>query len=392
MRRSSRLAATVLTVFLVVPAAGAWAATAQDRVEGDTVEVTIDRDGVEFTDITDVRVRVADTDTRDVGDWVEGLECVEETCDRGAGVYRVPIVGPVGEALSTTPPDNGALVLDVEYVLQIGGERRHQVETILHVASAGVRDVAAAVADDGTVRLEWTAAPEADVTRYEVVRLDSQWRRDLGPNATSLTDEPGPGQHRYRITTVRPGGSGGSLATTSGSVAVDVAPQPPEPDTAERSPGDDRPAGDDDGAADEEPGETSERAGDDRREPAEAGEDDRTARDTTPRRPGRSGTVAEAPRLGSDRTGVPDVPTEDEGFRGELDYGTDDPDDPDAADRGTHDGSVVDDEVVLAGPGGSTGSFLGADGAERVAVPVAAGLLLTAIALHLWRWLKVPLR
>jgi hypothetical protein len=48
--------------------------------------------------------------------------------------------------------------------------------------------------------------------------------------------------------------------------------------------------------------------------------------------------------------------------------------------------------VVLAAPGRSDSRFLGVFGEpERLAPPLAGGLLFTAIGLHLWRWLEDPL-
>ena len=93
---------------------------------------------------------------------------------------------------------------------------------------------------------------------------------------------------------------------------------------------------------------------------------------------------APAPDVGSGRGGfgIPELPRVGDVFRGELDFDGD----------GSREGGEDADEVVLSSPSGGSGSFLGSgEEAERIAVPIAGGLLLTAIGLHLWRWLKVPL-
>ncbi|MEX0836674.1 MAG: hypothetical protein WD010_11315, partial [Nitriliruptor sp.] len=103
-------------------------------------------------------------------------------------------------------------------------------------------------------------------------------------------------------------------------------------------------------------------------------------------RTGRAPSVS----LGRGGSGVPELPGVGDIFRGSLDYGLDDPEAADA--RGDAPAPGDDDEVVLSAPGNGAGSFVGRlTDPNRIAVPIAGGLLMTAISLHLWRWLRVPI-
>ena len=360
--------ASAFTVTLVAPEDG--------RVTGRTeVTVEVQRDATDGP-VGQVRVRLPDGDPHVV-------DCTA-ACDSRSPRFSFDLDPLSGAPLAPSPLPNGDLTVQLEGLERGLLEERwvtFDPQTLrLAVHSLGVRELTPTVEDDQRVRLDWRAAPEPDVTRYVVVRDGNTEVAELRPDQTSFTESPGPGAHTYQVRTYRPSGSDGSLETTSADVRVTVEPPPSDPPT-DVDPGvPDRPGT-------QEPPPSGEQ---------EAGAPDRPQDDpsdgATPRDGSAGGTPrATPPTLDGRGDPIPDVPEADDGFDEALDYDVDGSRDQ-APRSGSSDGrtGVVDDEVVLA-TGDRDGSVLGTlRDPDRVAVPIAGGLLLTAIALHLWRWVKVP--
>lgn len=232
---------------------------------------------------------------------------------------------------------------------------------------------------DGTeVVLTWSPSPEPDLEGYRVERRGGgSWQKLTTTTSTTFVDEPGEGTHTYRVVAERPDGRDGLLEAASAEKQVEVVPgdddgdEPGEGDPAERD-GEAGADGDEGDGGEGRDGDGGADGGD-----AERDQSGGSEQDDAPRR-SRSG--AEAPSTGSGRTGaIPRIGERDsDGYAAELDYG----------DAG--DGEAADD-VRVANPGGWRGTVDSIFDAERVAVPVAAGLVMTGMGLHLWRWLRVPL-
>ncbi len=394
-RRLPSLIALVAVLLLAFPTAAlaaysaAIAAPENAVVNGSTeVRVRVER-GVGDLGITGLKLRPAGG-----GEWVT-VECASN-CRRSdrSQVYAFDLDPRSGAPFGDQPLPNGSFTLDAVVSRDLGGSDREvgQLTLALRVPGSAVGGLAATV-EGGDVRLAWSRAPEPDILRYRVERCegaceaDGDWVpvEDVGPGASSHTHAPGPGEHSFRVVTVRDAGDDGdgTFETVSSPTTAEVArPTPSESPSPSPSPSpSDR---DDDGDGDpDEDGATDGAGGAADRGPRPGAVPDLEA---TPRRDGpqvRSGR-APAVALGRGGSGIPDLPAIGDVFSSELDYSGEVPDltAPETADA----------EVVLSAPGRSSGSFLGRlTDPNRIAVPIAGGLLMTAVGLHLWRWLRVPM-
>lgn len=390
MRRRIVWAMAVLAVLLVVPSVPAAAAEFTllqpdgDVTEPTPVEVELER---EFSAERFRRVRASlRRDGARLGTAVD-LEC-RRGCEEVAtdpAVFVLPEDGLFDPATGAPfeaggPLANGAYTLEVELLKDSNfqDDETFQGEVHLAVPPSAPAGLAAELAD-GAVSLSWQASPEPDVERYRVERRDGDdWEKVKSTSSPAYVDDPGEGTHTYRVVALRPDGRDGILETSSSEVEAEVeAPEDDEGDPARERDGDD--GSDDDGSGE---GDDGEAAGDG--DGGGSGGDADTDQRNTPeqrdssRRPGSSG--AEAPSTGSGRSGtIPGIGERDsDGYATELDYGS------------LGDGEAADD-VRVANPGGWRGTVDRIFDAERVAVPVAAGLVMTGMGLHLWRWLRVPL-
>lgn len=390
-RRVAAVTALVAVVLLCLPSTAMaeptvaeGAVTVQD-LASTTIEIVVERGrNEEFRE--GARVRAVDG----VDDFV-ALECTSGCDNRSSSrTYALTYDPRTGAPLFDGTPANGVVELDVrvpwrQLLPPSDDEASLDFEVMLDVPASPVAGLEAEAGPD-EVQLRWSRALEPDV-RYRIERTDASGRTDelddeLGPGTEGFTDAADPGTYTYSVHKVRPGTGG--RHETAATIEVTV----PEPETTPPSSGDDEtsrpPAGDDEpqpnnGGNGGNEGSGGGANGSTGSPPADSGgssEDRPRPEPTTPR----------APTIELEERDIPSL-SDDEGFAGELDYGeVGDEDDVASPDRGG-------DEVVLAEPGrGMGGSVVDRlTDPERVAIPIAGGLLLTAIGLHLWRWLRVPL-
>lgn len=393
VRRSPHVLALVAVLLVWSPTAAfaAYSATivqpaGQERVVGPIeIRVRVSRDFAD-TAVTALRVRPAD------GRQLRPTTCISE-CGPGdtEPVFAFELDPRTGAPFGEGPLPNGPLEFEGIVSRELGEDRSVGTLTLnLRVPGSAVGGLAA-TAEDDTVRLAWSRAPEPDILGYRIERCagacdaagDWSGRADVAPSASAFIDAPGAGTSSYRVVTIRDGGGdGSSIETVSAPVAAEVVPANPPDGPVDADEVDDR-----DGAG------ADDRDGDDAQDtPADAeggARSDRDERDATtpvgPSRPGRPrSSRPPAVSLGPAGARIPELSGPDDVFRGALDYS--------GGDQQTGAAATEGDEVVLSSPSGGGGSFLGALGdRERVAVPLASGLLVTAIGLHLRRWLRVPL-
>jgi hypothetical protein len=389
-RRTAALLVLVAALALVLPsavlAAGAALRGPADGVvtEATTLDVRVTREPYEAITAIDLGLRRGDAAVEGsvTRRLCEGLrECPNS---EGSADYRVPFDPRTGEPFLR--PDDARILPNGAYSLQVSitvgrDVQEHALDLLLSAPPSSPADVRAA-ASGQRVDLAWRRAPEPDVAGYRIERAGEggPWedRGQAAASADTFVDEPGPGTHRYRVVALRPDGRGGTYRAASREVGVTV--EAPPADAA----GGDEVSGEGGGAADDGSGEAA---------PADASGPDGDVADgdvaeaDAPRRSGaRSGASGRArlvPSVSLERGGAdtPPLPWDDpDHYEETLAYGGPDREDP-SADR--------DDDVLLSVPG--LGSFGGGVDTDRAAVPIAGGLLMTAVGLHLWRWLRVPL-
>ncbi|WP_052665461.1 hypothetical protein [Nitriliruptor alkaliphilus] len=411
VRRLPHVIALAAIILLCLPTAAFADYTARVEAPGNGV----------VTGSTEVQVRV-------VREWVDppvtglrvrsvtGGEWHTTTCKAGCesgdhlSIYAFDLDPRTGAPFGSSIMRNGTFEFEGAIERAIGGDRSIGKLTLsLRVPGSAVGGLAATVSDE-KVRLAWSRAPEPDILRYRVERCAGTcdgagaWVAvgEAAASASSFSDEPGVGKHSYRVVTVRDVDGEGSIETVSSPVTTEVEAPPVDP--AERQPGDGNSGGNGDGSGGDgngagngggsTDGSGSPRSGsapdldevdapDDRATP-EASPSSRTSRSSGVRS-GRAPSVS----LGRGGSGIPELPGIGDIFRGELDYSADE---PRTADGSGDSGPGADDEVLLSSPDVSGNTFIGQmTDPDRIAVPIAGGLLMTAIGLHLWRWLRVPL-
>jgi hypothetical protein len=372
MRRRIVWATAVLAVLLVVPSSPASAAEVRflqpdgDVTAATPIEVRVDKGPAEPVHRAHLSLV---QDGERVGETVE-MDCTRGCEDSDARrIYNLPEDGEFDPATRApfaedTPLANGPYRLRVE----LDRGRFFDPETFhedVHLAVPPTAPGSVRAETDGReVALTWARSPEPDIEGYRVERQDGDdWEELTTTTSTRFADEPGEGTHRYRVVAKRSDGRDGTLETASAERKVEV-------DGTTRLAAEDE--ADDDGADD-----NGAENGD---EATDEADEDRTgsSQSSGTTRSGSSGTTA--PNVGSNRSGaIPGVGQRGEGEDGydtELDYG--------AMGEGA-------DDVRVANPGGWRGTMDRLFDAERLAVPIAAGLVMTGMGLHLWRWLRVPL-
>jgi hypothetical protein len=390
VRRSVLTVASVTALLLAFPstAAAEYRArlvTPDDGVVTGPVEVQVQvsRDLID-PDVRGVQVRAVDADRS------HPAECVAD-CGSRSPLFAFGLDPRTGAPFSERALANGTFEVEVVVSRAVGGDRSAgRVPLALEVPGSAVGGLSATVTDGG-VRVAWSRAPEPDVTGYRVERCsggcdaDGGWgsRANVPASATAHTERPDPGTHRYRVVTIRSTGGDGSIETVSSPVAAEVAP-PPQARPSSGGEGRDGGAAPTGTGPDPAATEGAEAGGQPAAGTASEGpvSSDDGDRSRVPDRAGRSLSV-ELPRSGAD---IPDLPFVGELFRGTLDYDAD----TDGTGAPRRAAGPEDGEVVIAAPVGGAGTFVGrlAD-PDRVAVPLAGGLLLTAAGLHLTRWLRL---
>lgn len=403
MRRRIVGTTTVLAVLLVLSSVPASAAEfTLVRPDGDVtgptpVEVRIER---EFTGerMRRVRASLEQDDTR-LG-TPQDLECV-----RGCEVGDPEVIYVLPEPFDPTtgapfdiegPLANGGYHLKVELLKDSEFQEDETFKGRIHLAvpPAAPQELTAEV-DGGEVSLAWREAPEPDLETFRVERHDGEdWTRVATTSGTDHVDEPGPGTHRYRVLAQRPDGRGGRLTAASPATEVEVERREDAGEDDEgggRASGGERDgaeaAGSGDDADDADEADDADDAEEGEPEAGDAGDADRddvSRQRGGSRRSGSSGVTA--PSTGSSGSGV--IPS----LRGDGAGSTDDEDDGvSELDYGDVGNDAEPDDVVVANPGGWRGGIDRVLDAERIAIPVATGLVMTGLGLHLWRWLRVPI-
>jgi hypothetical protein len=409
-RRTATLVVLVATLCLALPTAAlAVGATLRGPSDGvvtgpTSLDLRIHREPFEAISRIDATLYRggAPLDGSRARELCEGLR----DCPNGSreADYRIPFDPRDGAPFLA---NGGRTLANGPYELVVGIQVGQEVQQrplplTLSVPPAAPSDLRVSTA--GTqVSIQWTRGAEPDLAGHRIERSSgSGWARagEVGGTAEAYVDEPGPGSHRYRVVVIRPNGRGGSYEVTSAEVTATVD----APVTADDRRGDGperwsgarrrlRPVGgrprresepldlersDADAAPRGPPDEGDGAQGDD----ARAGSS-RASGAAAPRR------SFQAPSVNLDRDGAdtPPVPWDDpEYFQETLDY-----DDAVAAaprERGDDGEGNEVLEALLAVPG--MGSLTGGLDDSRFAIPIAGGLLMTAIGLHLWRWLKLP--
>lgn len=398
---------SAMLLLLAAPAAAAEGVILSPRGEmTDQAEIEVQVNRGLFETVHSVRVELLRNGQR-VGQPSAPLAC-KQGCDQTGSqtyIYGSVIFNPrTGAPFSAGPLPNASYELRA-IIEQSGGSPSAQPSPV--VLSLPPSAVTALKADlhHRTVALSWTRAPEPDVVGYRVERRTPQGMWEVidtaAPSADRATDRPGTGTFEYRIVTMRPNGTGtATLEATSGAVSVTIKPEPsPTPSPAPGTGGSDGGGSDGNGNGGE-GGTTDGNTGTGREgNGGETGDDGGTQASGQSRSgssaSGSRRSAARAPSLSSLRGNLPSLPSfggadqpdaevfygERQGM-GELDYSgvesvrepTEEPEDPEG-------------EIVLEAGGLRS---LEALDPERVAIPVAFGLLFTVIGLHLWRWLKIP--
>lgn len=387
MRRRIVWSSAALVGLLVLPASPAGAAQSTvispegDVAEATPLEVQLERDfGAErFSEVHASLNREGER----LGDRIQ-LEC-SEGCDPTDEV--VVFVPPDGEELDPATGDpfdaeaplaNGTYVLRVELLKNSNfqSDQTFEHELVLAVRPTAPRDLAADV-DGSEVELSWVRSPEPDVEEYRVERHDGEdWEVVTTTSDAEAVDEPGAGEHRYRVVAERPDGHGGTLERASEEVTAEVEDDGTDEDREGGEPGDED---EDERDRDESEDDSDAQAEDD-------GDDDGSSDE---RRGGSgSGGSTRAPSTGNGGSGS--VPGLDDGGQGDAGDGASEDDFSQELDYGDADPDRAADGVQVATPSGWRGTVDRIFDAERVAVPIATGLVMTATGLHLWRWLRIP--
>jgi hypothetical protein len=412
-RRLPRVIALAVLLLLCLPTA-AFAdyssrleAPSNGVVTGKTeIQVRVNRDPLDVP-VTGVRVRPATG-----GEW-QRTTCKSGCDGERSSVHAFDLDPRSGAPFGDGIMPNGTFQFDVRASRSLNQDPVvvGRLSLSLRVPGSAVGGLAATVSDQ-SVRLAWSRAPEPDIDGYRVERCagtcdgSGTWRSQgtTSPSASSFTDEPGVGTHSYRVVTVRSGGGDGRIETVSSPVTAEVEPAPASPATSEGESSGDGGSGDGNGDAggSSQPGSgTSDRDRSPRSADAPSLSRDGTpTSDASPSTAPRSSTSrsgglrfgsAPSVSLGRGGAGIPELPGIGDIFRGELDYSADDPQTAGGQGNGGE-GGDEGDEVLLGAPGGGNGTFLSQiTDPNRVAVPIAGGLLMTAVGLHLWRWLRIPL-
>ena len=236
VRRTTHTLALVATLMLLFPAAAL-------AYEVDTVNDRDERTGVTVTSSTkhiDIRVEFSGTEPRptelrvNINGESERVtaRCHRGDCSsalRGAAIFRLPFEARGGEFGSPTDRiANGDITLDVVAERAAASSRQiGEVKAKLDVPGSAVSSLSSSVSDR-EVRLSWSAAPEAGLSDYRVERAVGDGFEEVATTSgTSASHAPGPGEHRYRVVTVRPKARSGSHETASSTVTA-VVEAPPE--------------------------------------------------------------------------------------------------------------------------------------------------------------------
>lgn len=346
--------------------------------------------------------------------------CRRSSCERD-GDYAVSFDPSTGAPFAGRSLSNGSYQLRIRVERAVVGSQTEDLDLTVAAPGSPVSDLVAD-ADGGEVELSWQRAPESGIEGYRVERAASAGSYatvdTAGPEANGFVDGGAPaGEQLYRVVTLRDDGRGGTLETPSSASSTTVR-APDDDGGGGNGPDDDgsngdgsagggggsggggsdgggsdgggsggggsgNGSGDGDGGSDTGPGGSASSGSPDLSSGA-APDDDGDAdgpRSESPDVAERS--PADAPTGERDEDGIPALAFDDpDYFDDELDYGED-----------GQGGSENDEEVVLSVPGFGGLSGFGGDGSgsRRMAVPIAGGLVLTGVGLHLWRWVKLPL-
>lgn len=404
------LAAAVVVLIVATPVAAAitWRVDSPTDVEPirspAPIRVTTEREVLD-PPVQQVDVRIAGAEQTS-GDPV-ALQCIEgcegEPSRRDFGGATLDPAAPAGffATGASTPMCNGAWRLDVRLN---GGEWRNGSTFTVSYPPSAVPSLDLKAGSE-TVDVAWKAAPEPDVSGYELERRKvgaSFWTPlgDFGPTVRSHRDTGlPPGDYEYRVVTYRPDGlaSGAgvapctdddkSLSATSAATATTVGSQPsPRPDSSPSpggASGGDTSGGDGDGDT---TGDGDGDGGGDGGSVGSGGDGATTTGGSTrrvapPPPPSGSGPELSAPDLPRPQLAEPEEHFfgEGEAFEELLDYG-------DAGeDADSHSTEELGEVEVEAS--GFTSVITRIFDSDRVVRFMAASLVLFTLALHVIRWM-----
>jgi hypothetical protein len=392
VRRRIAAIITIATMVLLLAVPAALAAQPRvvepsDNVRGATdLRIQVTKES-RVEPISRVRVRMR-RGGETLGDWVE-MACKQRCAEDETEQIWGPADDRKLDPATGAPFTSGGPLRNGEYVLQTRVERGRFLDPVeaterirLFVAPSAPADVTAE-RDGAEVRLAWKKAPEPDIVGYRVERSSGNGFDEIATTSEAgHVDVPGPGAHTYRIVSLRDDGRGGTLETASSEREVEL---PDDAADGSGNGGSGEGGGNGDGSGNGEGGDGEGGNGD-----GEGGDGDGDGADgemadteasSTGERARRSSSPARAPSLGSDRSGgIPSVfgrtpeTADPDAYSEELDFSQ------------LEGGEDPDDDVVLS----TGGMFERMADSERIATPIAFGLVLTATGLHLWRWLRVP--
>ena len=407
------LAATSANV--VAPGAGAvLSAPAPIRIE-------VSRDLLDpSTSRVDVRLS-ADGQSAAPGTSSVSLDCTQG-CNSTDSTWGGATVQP-----ATTAPFGSRAVCNGRWYLQPsvnGGAYGSGAPVVFSVPGSPVSGFS--VTDEpGAADLRWDAATEPDISGNRIERsvVGGDWQPvvTVGGSQTSYTDDVAAGDYRYRIVTLRPDGqvggqpaapctdSGQDLETISGTRSVTVPPAPsPSPSTTttsqQSSTGTDAQATSDPNASaspspSTDPTATSDTSTSSAPAAGDSSSTDTSGGSTSPQPRQRVAPPPAAHRDTQESAAAPALPVEqrasskpryygdDQGYSDKLDYGDAPVVAPQASPTASPTATTTATEDALAA--GSVDPFAEqSPDLGRILRPVAVGLLLVAIGLHLRRWMR----
>lgn len=412
MRARIAAALAVAAVTVLTTAAPALAATTAQVTSPGTsavvdrptpVRVQVRREIIDTPPST-VSVRLSrDGSTTAPGTEPAPLDCVDG-CRTLESTWGGVDLQPTGAPFVTAGP-----VCNGQWTLQPrvdGGEFTAGTPVVLSAPGSPVAGFDARGAA-GAADLSWSRAPEPDVAGYRVERREGRgtWESvtTLGPSATRYRDEVAAGEYTYRVVTLRPDGvrhgqaaapcvdRDADLETVSASRSASVTPAPSPTATTTADAGTDGGATAGGTTSDGTSADGAGTAGDGDDQTGEPQDAPSAGRRVAAPPPAQRSSSSDAapPRLEVEQRGSdgPAYYGEDQEFSEEIDYG----DAPRVAGAqaptSTGEPSATDDEYAAGAVDIASAQSLELG---RILKPVAVGLLLTTVGLHLRRWMREP--
>lgn len=380
MNRHVALMGAMTALALLLPATAAQAAVVVNVTspEPDAILTVPESLPIEVTTHYDpgecperVTVQLTDHDGDELSDASVNLQA-EGACRLRFERQALQWTGASFEPKTLKPFDSGSTACNGGYAVRATTTRENQESWtgmsrfIIQLPPSAPSDVTVTTGVERAT-IEWSPAPEPDVTGYRIVRGDADdpdWETVVGPDVTTVEDADAPaGKHEYRVATLRADGlvegepvkpctdDGQDLQTASAAVPATVDAPATESETPSES---------------------------------ESATESETATETTSPEPTRTPTPTPEDEPEPEPEPVPaettnpeptEVESTDPEYDEQLDFSGVGPSSPDD----DPDGGAV----ALDVPGGSSemDELLG-----PILRPIAGGMILLVFALHLRRW------